>query len=307
MSVRVMIPLDGSKLSERALPLGAAIAASDPDGVEVVHVHVPHPPIDLLGGTQYQFQGIDLDEYDRHDRAKEADYLGNVARHVRSDLMAPARWTLLEGDVPNAIDAHAEEEHTDLIVLTTHGRTGLSRLWLGSRAEALLRHTYHPMLLVPGKEGETRPEPTRLQHILVALDRGDVGEHALLPVTKLARTMGARITLLHVLASEVTFGPWTTLIPKENGVDAVEDAKEYLEGVADELRRAGYEVGTRVEIGHPVAATILAAAEKLDADLIALGTHGYGAVNRFILGSVADKVIRGSARPVLVQPPPNRA
>ena len=145
----LLIPLDGSEFSEHTLPFARSVAKASGAQVHLAHVHVPHPPEDLLLNPQFQFEGVDMGEYDQEYRSEEKEYLEVVAARFEDQTGVPVVQTLLDGDVRESIQAYADEAHTDMILMSTHGRTGLSRFWLGSVADDLVRHLALPILLIP--------------------------------------------------------------------------------------------------------------------------------------------------------------
>jgi nucleotide-binding universal stress UspA family protein len=124
------------------------------------------------------------------------------------------------------------------------------------------------------------------------------------PAADLAEATGARITLVHVVPMpEIPGWPVMSTL-RERPVPELDGAVEYLEGIADELRGRGIHVDTRAMRGAHPAIAIAEAANDLEADVIALATHGYGGLKRTLLGSVADKLLRSSTLPLLVMRPP---
>ena len=296
--------MDGSPFSEHSLPLATAISRSSGALVHLAHVHRDHPPDDLISNTQFQFEGLDFDEYEARHRAEEHDYLAVVAARMKeSSDMAPEQ-VLLEGDVVSALEGHAKENVRTLIVMTTHGRGGLSRLWLGSIADVLVRRTHLPVRLVrpdPSESGE--PVLPALNHLLVPLDGSEHSERILETVRQLATALGSRVTLLHVVQS-VGRGA-VDAPPLSPGVleELERRAERYLSDIATRLAKDAVNAKTRVVMGASPATTILDAARELEVDLIAMSTHGQRGFTRAVLGSVADKVLRGSALPVLLERP----
>ena len=110
----LLVPLDGTRFSELALPIAEGIAQVTGASLHLAHVHVPHPPEALLANTQFQYEGVDLDEYDEHERSWEQTYLEALAQRVSRESSAMVDTALLEGDVPNTLhqlDQRQEELH----------------------------------------------------------------------------------------------------------------------------------------------------------------------------------------------------
>lgn len=297
-----MVPLDGSEFSERTLPLAGRLAAATGAALHLAHVHVSHPPDQLLSNTQFHFEGLDMEEYDARHRSEELDYLARLGSSVGNGTHVDT--TLLEGNIAEEIASYAAAVDADMVLITTHGHTGVSRMWLGSVADALVRMTTLPLLVIhPAHGGHVPGDVTSFGHILVPLDGSTLSATILEPAAEVARAAGARITLAHVVSSSAVLGTRIFPLLPDDVAPAIEKAHAYLEGVAVELREEGLEVAVHVEEHDAPGRAIAGIAEKLDADLIALATHGYGGLKRALLGSVADKVLRSSPLPLLVQRP----
>lgn len=299
----LLVPLDGSEFSERTLPLARGLAHATGATLHLAHVHVPHPPDHFLSNTQFHFEGLDLEEYDRHHREQERAYLEEILQHVR-DEETSADVALLEGQVAEEIADYAQRVQADLILITTHGHTGVTRLWLGSVADALIRITHLPLLVIHPSPGKHVPdEVLTFRHILVALDGSPLSEGILGPASDVARATGARLTLLHVVSSAAVLGARVLPLLPGDIRTAKARAEEYLDGVAEALREEGLQVDIEVRDHESPATAIAMAGRELDADLVALATHGYGGLKRALLGSIADKVLRTTDRPLLLERP----
>jgi nucleotide-binding universal stress UspA family protein len=166
-------------------------------------------------------------------------------------------------------------------------------------ADELIRRALIPVLLVrPGEKAPgILPEPV-LDNILIPLDGSALAEQALEPALDLARLMEARCSLLRVVESGSS--------PGDRGPGGPPDgaqAEAYLGRVAGRLREQGVPVRTRVVVARHAAEAILEEAEAQASNLIALATHGRAGLKRLLPGSVADKLVRGAASPVLVYRP----
>lgn len=298
----LLVPLDGSEFSERTIPLAQGLAKATGAKLHLAHVHVPHPPDHFLSNTQFHYEGLDLEEYDEHHREQERAYLAEVEGRLAAET--PVESALLEGQVAEEVAAYATQVGADLILITTHGHTGVSRMWLGSVADALVRLTPLPLLVIhPAQGGHVPEDVLGFRHVLVPLDGSELSATILGPAADLAAAAGARLTLVHVVSSSAILGARIFPLLPDDVEPAMEKAREYLEARAEELRTRGLHVDVHVEEHEAPGRAIATIAEKLDADLIALATHGYGGLKRALLGSVADKVLRGSPLPLLVRRP----
>jgi nucleotide-binding universal stress UspA family protein len=298
----LLVPLDGSEFSERTLSLARGLAKATGASLHLAHVHVSHPPDHFLSNTQFQYEGLDLEEYEARHREQERAYLTEVGARLGGD--APVDTALLEGHVAEEIAEYAARVGADMVLITTHGHTGVSRMWLGSVADALVRITSLPLLVVhPAHGGHVPGDVLSFKHVMVPLDGSDLSATILAPAADLARASGARMTLVHVVSSAAVMGTRIFPLLPDDLSPAVAKAHEYLEKLADGLRGDGLQADTHVEEHEAPGRAIAALADRLDADVIALATHGYGGLKRALLGSVADKVLRSSPLPLLVQRP----
>jgi nucleotide-binding universal stress UspA family protein len=163
-----------------------------------------------------------------------------------------------------------------------------------------------PVLLVHPDRGEQLAEAHGVPGILVALDLSPHSEAVLEPVITMARLLQSHVTLLHVVEPFYASSP---SVPYQMLQDPTitevrrADAQKHLDRIADGLRRWGLSVSTRVEIGGSAGATVLETLRDRKYGMVAMTTHGAGGMRRLFLGSVADRVIRAAAKPVLVLRP----
>ena len=290
----LLVPLDQSEFSEHSLPTAIALAGESGAALHLVHVHVPHVPDHMLSNTQYQFQGIDLDEYDRMHKVQAEEYLEEVARRASGPLPGRPSTTLLDGPVPEAIQRFADQSEADLIVISRHGRGSASRHGRRSVTDALAREITKPILILHPIGRETGvSEPTHFENVLVCLDGSDACETILEPVRDLGQ-LGAHLTLLHVLSAQPSSLPELHM----------EWLEGYLQSVAREIKDDCPSVRIQVRQALEPATGILRVAKELRSDLIALATEGRGRLHRVLLGSVADEIFRKSPLPILLRRPP---
>ncbi len=296
----IIVPVDGSGFGELALPRALGIACKSGGEVRIVTVITPLP------GLHPEEEGDAL-ELERLELAREhaESYMADLQKRViLSGCDVPISCHVEVGAVVDRLHEHAGAAKADLLVMTTHGRGPLRRAWLGSVADGLLRRSPCPVLLVRPREGEEVDLTEReLRHILVTLD-GSPESRDVLPFAKAAATLsGARLTLLRVIPPHFSLGSAYLPHPGRElkGLEAEEEgARDALASEAAELRKEGFQVETHTLSGAHPAEGILQFIERSDADLVAMATHGRGGVSRLILGSVADKVVRGGTVPVLL-------
>jgi len=291
MAATILVPLDNSRFGEHALPVAVGIARRTGARVHVVHCHEPPlPPMYPVSGAPYD------PNLDRALRDQETGYLAKIADRVLQTCGIAVRTELLSAPTVPTLISYAADTEVDLIVMTTHGRGGISRAWLGSVADSVVRRTSVPvMLLRPRDEDVVLTCEPQTSHMLIPLDGSDLSEGILAPALAIAQLSGARITLLQVMP------------PNEDGTDAPEaersSALRYLNDLAAQLPD-DVDVSVAVEAHASPAVAILEYAALNGVDLVALATHGRGGWSRVAIGSVADKVVRGTMMPVLLYRPP---
>lgn len=291
---RIVVPLDGSLFAEAALPIAAAIAKESHGTVSLVEVHEP-----ILGEADVSFAMSA--GWDDELREGENEYLTRTASRLADGNAVAVETALLDDPVASAIARHVAKVEASLLVITTHGRTGLSRAWLGSVADWLVRFAGVPVLLVhPAKDEEMHRPPTAFRHILIPLDGSARAERVLPDAIRLGQLQAARYTLVRVVAPVVrALSPYASMgIPMAPDEEAtrrrLDEAKHYLTDVTAQLRRkhGTLYIETEAIAGEHVADLLLTRARAVSADVVAMSTRGRGA-SRLLLGSVADKILRG--------------
>jgi nucleotide-binding universal stress UspA family protein len=293
----IVVPLDGSAFSEQVLPIAAILAKRAAAAVHIVTVSAPAPVPAAAVPEDWWLPG---------DRNWEEEFLTSAAARVSEGEQRPVVTALLSGPTALAIHHYAVEQSADLIIMATHGRSGLSRLWLGSVADRLVRHSTVPVLLVrPETDVQPRDEGSEppFRHILIPLDGSPLAERIIGYATRLGTLVGASYTLVRVV-QPTTPAPGTRATSDEDETEHRREARRYLAVMAERLQDAGHRVTRTSVLVDPVPATAIPGfARAVGADLIALATHGRGGLSRAILGSVADKLLRSSPVPVLLYRP----
>jgi len=289
----IVLPLDGSRFAESAAPLARSIAAAANAELHLVLVreHLP-----AVGEETYE-------ELLAWHRKGEDHYLTGAA-----DRFAPAGRTcasaILEGDTAEAVAGYAGRHAADLIVLGTHGWGAVKRFWLGSVADRLVRQSHIPILLVRPQEDGTALE--EISSITVALDRAGFGEAVLPVAVELALALGLELHLVHVVQPPLPLdgSAEAYTVAWDPGVtdSLVAGANEFLSKVAAKVAERGCRVDTRVLVAGLVAESLLEQAAA-SGSILALATHADRGIRRVFLGSVTDKVIRGSDSAVLLAHP----
>ena len=290
----ILVPLDGSTLSERALPLAATLARTANAKLVLVRAAwVPHV--------------MDLESIDAEVKSvKDAeDYLAGVAAPlIQSGLT-------VETGVPFAVPGEGivmeiELRNADLVIMSTHGRSGLSRLVYGSVAEAVVMHSPVPVLLVRATQASSitvgdieRPE------ILVPVDGSPFAETVLPYAKEIARLVNGSLFLLRVVVpppqwiDPMVVAPYPT---EEVVVQQEEEATKYLAALSKELEAEGFQVHSRV-VDDLAADAILDACCGSNVRLIVMATHCRHGLGRVVFGSVAMEVLHHGRLPILLVHP----
>lgn len=278
---RILVPLDGSPLAEAVLGHVRALLFRKDAEVVLVQV-VPVLPA-FEGGVTGAPQAMSA----LQDQAET--YLGATKEKLASQG-ARVRSLVRVGFPAETILEIADKEKASLIVLSTHGRTGLVRWIFGSVAEKVIRASSAPVLVMrsfhrdpAGKPVFTGPEEVRFRKMLVCVDGSDISLEVVPPAAELAGIFGSHVILLNVLDDHLAYGP---PVPQLN--------RAY-----ERFREAGVTVEPTLKKGD-AASEILDACAEQGADLVAMTTHGRGGIRRWALGSVVEKVLRSATVPLLV-------
>lgn len=284
---RILLPLDGSELADRAVPFAATLAARTGQ------------PLLLLRA---------VDPLSAANAAEEE----RLAHEASAALEATAAWLAAHGaraelevahDPPDvAILDAAGRPDVGLVVMSTHGRGGLDRWLHGSIADAVLRDAPTPVLIVPAQGVEAWSDTA--PKILVPLDGSDRARAALGPAQELARVLRGSLVLASVVPfpQYVAYAEGYAFIEPDPNDAALAQMRAYLEEIAEPLRAAGLAVEVSVAYGSAYSG-VTATAEAYEAAAVVMATHGRGGVARALLGSVATATIRQAGVPVLLVRP----
>lgn len=294
----ILVPLDGSELAERALPVGTMLAGRG--GIPLHLVSVSEPLIAIPNAVEFPDSILHLQAALREQLSQ---YHSRVVASARKDGAPVIRTAMLDGMAAPTLGRYILDQSIGLVVMTTHGRGGLNRLWLGSVADRLLRTAGVPMLLLRSPD---QPQPFTVRRMLVALD-GEIEQEVLGAALGLLGMMPeASVMLTRIVEPPVPGLTRLAVRPAPFGSDWVQrheiEARNYLAGLTERLRPQVHAIDFQVLVGRPVADQILGLARAIGADLVVLGTHGARGVERLLLGSIADKTIRISELPLLVAP-----
>ena len=283
MYERIVVPLDGSELAEGALPYAEGLARRLHGEVILLTACMPGEVIE------------------RPLRA----YLEKRVDELQS-LGVKASPLIVQGHAANEILDFSEKNDIGLIIISTHGRTGISMWPLGSIANKVLQRSQIPVLLIRSTELEAVVSEKELRKILVPLDSSQFAENIMPYVEGLVQGMDNEVILLRVIEPMElphwgASGAWHDW-EKDFMARLEKEAKQYLAEKESALRNKGVKVSSALLVGKP-SQVILQYAEDNSVSLIALASHGFSGITMWAYGSVASKIIDSSSKPLLLVRP----
>ncbi len=286
----ILVPTDGSAPADRATQHALSLASQFDATVHALGV------VDLQQAAgPFNAGGLDATFVDRlQEQAREN------TQHVENRWAQPDRFqgTVREGVPSKVILEYIQDNDIDLVAMGTHGRTGLRRFVLGSVTEHVLRESPVPVLVT----GASEEEPTLpYRNVLVPTDGSDCATAAIDHALSIASTCGATLHALNVVDDSVIVGSPGGVLPETYLDDLEQIGEEATEELAERAREHGVDVKTAVENNTP-GDGINAYASDSDIDLVVMGTHGRSGIERFLLGSTTERVIRTGTFPVLAVP-----
>lgn len=294
----IMIPTDGSGFDREAIQVALRIAERSQAAVRLVRVHSSGKFFGMESAPEARSVSAAVLQQERERIRVELDSLASECRKSSTAMIDVA---LEDGPVPSALEDYAHRNDVDLIVISSHGRGGITRLSFGSVTDSLIRHTTIPVLVVKPHASYLQPGTDELfRRIIVPLDGSSLAEQILPKVAALAKLDRGRLTLLAVVV------PTSSSQKKNVGQRApwwdkeVAATQAYLYRVAAKLREQGCLTTTNVVISENIGQAIADYATNVRADLVAIATHGRGGISRAVRGSVADVVTRTGTTSMLV-------
>jgi nucleotide-binding universal stress UspA family protein len=285
MFEKILVPVDGSSVSAQALPVAAVL--TDALQSKLTLLRVLDSPKDAFVPDR---AGADMSNTSR--------YFDSELRLLASQNVA-AECTIQHGKPAAAIMDYAKREHMGLIVMATHGRSGLTRMVFGSVTDAVVEHCKIPLLVVRATE-PSLPTGTRIRRILVPLDGSELAESAIGHAAAIARPLGADVVLFSIWD---TFGYELTIYPRDEIEAEMHEkhaaAKQYLIAQTEKLTAQGISARWQLKSGL-VVDEIIGTANKQDVDLIIMSTHARHGFDRWVEGTVAGEVLLGSPVPVML-------
>lgn len=283
----ILVPTDGSENAERALEHAIVIAKAFDATVHGVYVVNITYAADFEGGVNTESVVTALE--------REGESALDVVESRCDEAGVDVIRELLDGRPSVRISEYAKEHDSDLIIMGTHGRRGLSRVLLGSVTESVVRRSRRPVLTIPG---DARSPEDSYDDVLVATDGSPDAAQAVDSAIGLASAFDATVHGLYVIDETFTRNQMIGEILEAEGTTALEELQS-------KVTAAGLDSKTTILEGEPHEA-IVEYASNHDLDVIVLGSHGKGAIERTFLGSVSERTIRTADRPVLVTMTPER-
>jgi nucleotide-binding universal stress UspA family protein len=293
--------VDFSEFSRRALAYAIAVARWYGSTVTVLHVHPDLLQVDVIPSLAVgPARRMMLDEMERAGILEAERTL--VRTSVPGDV--PVEVTLEEsGDPHGAILERACSLGADLIVMGSHGRSGYERLLLGSVTEKVLHKAPCPVMVVPHRADHPTPVgDVQFKRILCGIDFSDCSLAALEYALSVAEEADAQLTLVHVIQTRSYFNalpPQVASTLAQLNAEEEAEAAARLQALVPESVRPFCAIRTSVTHGHHGWTDIVRLAIEGDADLVVLGAHGHGAVERTLFGSTTHRVLREAPCPVL--------
>ena len=294
MYEKILVALDGSQLSEAILPYSRLLADNLKLTVELIHVIDSEmaTPTSSAGQARYQ-------EMMTAENEKSLDYLKKIAASFPAGTKI--QCSVAPGNPAEVIVDKAAEHRTNLIAMSTHGRSGINRWLIGSVADKVLHGAANPLLLVRAGESAAVPGAALWRRIIVPLDGSSLAETVIPHVMDLARPLGLEIVLLRVFGVPTPvfaedYGPYV----EELWTQLEDEAQKYLTQNKQQLLAQGLANVTTIATAGFAAEKIIDAARQRKDALVAMCTHGRSGVNRWVMGSVTDRVVRHGGEPVLI-------
>jgi len=308
----ILVPLDGSVLAEQALPYARMLTQVLNANIQLLRV-VPDIEREslLVDSLATMYVGEIAAGYQERDQ----QILHGLREHAESYLEAQEEQLRMAGiDVSTTVRIGPPAEiivevanhvNATMIVMATHGYSGIQRWAIGSTADKVVHATHTPVLLVRSPAVPMHEEP-KLERIMVPLDGSTLSRQALPIATELAQLSHAQIILMHAIDPLAEAYPSAHALsqslahPDRLLHEMVESADHQLSQVAGTLTKdSNVTVTPMALIGYP-AEVVVDEAERRHVSLIIMATHGYSGLRRWTLGSTADKVLHSTRTPLLI-------
>jgi nucleotide-binding universal stress UspA family protein len=278
---KILVPLDGSDLAELALPYAEELATAFKSELILLYV-----------GKASEEQYLNMHRL----------YLEKMAVQTKKAVKRVSP-VVIPGKPAEAIVKYTERNDIRLIVMASHGRSGIIPWAKGGIASKVIDGVGVPLLLIKETKRRQTKEKHLISRILLPLDGSEAGEAAITRVKELKSRLEAEVILLEVVSEGRhlrTVGGLDYILYPETEMDTFKaEAREYLDRVYKRLHRGKGELRVEIKTGE-VAKEILDYARKKKVSLIAISSHGHSGMTKWVFGSTAQKIISDSPIPVLV-------
>jgi nucleotide-binding universal stress UspA family protein len=294
MYTRMLIPLDGSKVAEQVLPYARFLAKGLVIPVELLEVVDPEALASLSNPSQGRYVDTVLTEGIESSK----NYLEAIGRSFQG---AKVKSLVEKGKAEDVVIEKAAADKNTLVVMATHGRSGIQRWLLGSVADKILHGATNHVLLVRANEGGKTDGEAALKTVIVPLDGSPLAEQVLPYVVELAKKIKLNLVLMRAYALPPAISAEDYGFYSADLLDHLEaEARDYLAGKVNEVKQKGVENVTSVVNTGYGAEEIITLGRHTPDNFIAMSTHGRSGIQRWVLGSVTDRVVRHSGDPVLI-------
>jgi nucleotide-binding universal stress UspA family protein len=283
----MLVPLDGSNTAEKVLPYARYLVGKFKIPVQLLSVVDIGEVVTHMASGKARFLETLIEDAVR----SSENYLRVVAKTFSG---AEVTCTVEKGRAKEVIIEKGKTDTGMLITMATHGRSGLNRFLLGSIAEKVLRGTANPLLLVRAKPGAKSKGEATLKSIIVPLDGSELAESVLPMVAAVAKKLELEVALFRAYSFLAGLN-YSQLIASVR-----DEANEYLQDKTAEVKKLGVNQVKYASKQGIASDEIIALAREMPDNLIAMCSHGRTGIERWVVGSVTETVVRHSDGPVLV-------
>jgi len=301
MYSKILVPLDGSDIAECVLPYVEAVAKGK-NKLDVMFLYVIQPLDTPL--TKHEFRA----QIESEAKAAAENYLNELIEKLTYN--ETVRSEVIIGEIAESIVDYAAQNEIDVIIMATHGRSGIKRWVYGSVSDKVLHESNVPIWLI---RADIPPlfsqEKAQKINILVPLDGSELAESVLDHIKKLANQLGEEtvdivLTRVCELFSNPSAHPPPMAMNWEEHLEyetnrCKDICQTYLSKVEEDIRQNGLNVRSEVLVGNPADA-IIDFANKNAVNTIVMSTHGRTGIGRWALGSIADKILKGASCPIFL-------
>jgi nucleotide-binding universal stress UspA family protein len=291
MFQRILVPLDGSELGELALPYAAELAAAFGSQVDLLYVD------DTKSPEQQHMDQVYI--------GKMVERTVELIKNFSPVETNPARANpvILDGEPAAQIIEYAKKNNVSLLIMVSHGRSGIMPWPMGSTAAKVLQRTDKPVLFIRAQKPVPQSGTSVFGRILLPLDGSPNGESALPHIKELTTRIASELTFFRVIAPGYhvqTIGGLNYVSLPKAEIDRLSDeARQYLDRISAEVEGSRATIKLEVRVGDAASEIIKFAAEQ-DFNLIAMSSHGYSSIDKWTFGGVTYKVLHSGRTPLFL-------